>query len=101
MHPAIASVSYSEYLHQPLCLFHLFDLNVKKNMMLLLQSTSNDNGSQWELFRKSLSMGQQASTQEQVDDLWEKLLIEWVPPSRLGNNVQKYLHSYVHNARYQ
>ena len=56
MYTTIASFPYSDNVHHPLCTFYLFDLNVKKKMMPILQAMDSGNGSQWAPFRKGLSM---------------------------------------------
>ena len=51
-------------------------------MVPLLLSTTHDNGLRWELFRKVLSMCQEAITEDRFDCFWEKLLKERVPTRR-------------------
>ena len=101
MHAAISSIPYSNDIHHLLCTFHLFDLNVKKKVMPILQATSQGNGSQWELFRKGLSMCREAGSISQFESIWNNLIKEWIPTSRQGNQVRKYLHSYVYATRQQ
>ena len=69
MHAAIAPVPYSENIHHLLFIFRLFNVNVKKETIPLLQAMSSASGLQWEIFRKKLTICQQASTDSQFESL--------------------------------
>ena len=46
MYAAIASLPYSDNVQNLLCTFHLFELNVKKKVIRILQAMGSGNGSQ-------------------------------------------------------
>eukprot|EP00171_Calliarthron_tuberculosum_P005332 IDg5332t1 len=80
MYAALHSLSDYDHRQHLICIFHLFDLNVKKKIQPILASTSGV--SSWALFRKGLTMRREAPNVTILEKRWNDLLDEWLPATK-------------------
>lgn len=99
MYAALASVPYFEDITHLVCIFHLFDMNVKRRVQPLL--TSSSGASSWASFRKSLAVCRQAGSEEELKRLWSQLLDEWLSDTSSHRAARSYLQKYVWSKRKQ
>ena len=94
MNAAISTMSYSNPFTVLTCVFHLFDMNVKKKVLPVL-AASGKGSSLWAGFRKDLGIIHEASDLKVLEENWEDLLEEWIPLSDRTRNVRNYMYNYV------
>ena len=94
MSAAILSMNHSYPFTVWTCVFHLFDMNVKKKVLPIM--TANGKGTpSWAGFRKGVVMIREASDPKIFEKMWENLLQLWMPLSETTRTIRNYMYNYV------
>lgn len=99
IHPSLASLPYYDSINHLLCVFHIFDLNVKKHTQPSLQM--NNGPHSWPQFRHALDICREAGSESNLTTLWNELLEEWFGENEGCSNAIQYLNTYVWSKRRQ
>lgn len=91
MHSALLRLPYR--VTHILCIFHLFDTNVKA---FIGPSLKSSNGSDACVsFREALNMCREAGSEKNFNELWEQLFVKWFPDADKFKKERRYLHDHV------
>lgn len=85
-------------IHHILCIFHLFDTNIKRAITPVLKSKHGTDS--WLSFRASLEMCREAGSISEFNDLWEQLLNNWFSARNFAKE-RNYLRNHVWKKRKQ
>ena len=89
MSAAISSLKHFEFINHLLCVYHLFDMNIKQQVQYVVNSHESESG--WAKFREGLSECKDAVTEEEFNRLWDQLLKEWFRNETTHKQCEEYM----------